>query len=151
MTPPLPTCEPDASAVMAVSVPGARLRLRALVAIGHSPARIARALGEGISIRTVQRTLSGAPTGLPQRQLDRIARLYEAWWDRCPPTRTKGERTAATIARRRARDACWCTGMGLDDDLLDTPGYDPQCAWRPATGTGVASDPDPLRLRRQES
>ncbi len=77
--------------------------------------------------------------------------LYEAWWDRCPPTRTKGERTAATMARRRARDACWCTGMGLDDDRLDEPGYDPHCAWRPATGTGVASDPDPLRLRRQAS
>ena len=71
--------------------------------------------------------------------------LYEAWWDRCPPTRTKGERTAATMARRRARDACWCTGMGLDDDRLDEPGYDPQCSWRPATGTGVASD-HPLRV-----
>ena len=37
--------------------------------------------------------------------------------------------------------------MGLDDDRLDEPGYDPHCAWRPATGTGVASDPDPLRLK----
>ena len=151
MTAPLPACEWDASAATAVSVSGARLRLRAMVAIGHSPARIARALGEGISIRTVQRILCGAPTDLPQRQLDRIADLYEAWWDRCPPTRTKGERTAATMARRRARDACWCTGMGLDDDRLDEPGYDPHCAWRPATGTGIASDPDPLRLRRQAS
>jgi len=151
MTAPLPACQWDASAAAAVSVSGARLRLRALVAIGHSPARIARALGAGISIRTVQRILCGAPADLPQRQLDRIAGLYEAWWDRCPPTRTKGERTAATMARRRARDACWCTGMGLDDDRLDEPGYDPHCAWRPATGTGVASDPDPLRLRRQGS
>ena len=30
--------------------------------------------------------------------------------------------------------------MGLDDDLLDTPGYEPHCAWRPATGTGTATD-----------
>ncbi len=73
MTAPLPACEWDASAATAVSVSGARLRLRAMVAIGHSPARIARALGEGISIRTVQRILCGAPTDLPQRQLDRIA------------------------------------------------------------------------------
>jgi hypothetical protein len=48
MTAPLPACERDAAAAApAVSVFGARLRLRALVAIGHSPARIARALGEG--------------------------------------------------------------------------------------------------------
>jgi hypothetical protein len=151
MTAPLPACQLDSSAATAVSVSGARLRLRALVAIGHSPARIARALGEGISIRTVQRILCGAPTGLPQRQLDRIRDLYEQWWDLAPPARTKGERTAATMARRRAREASWCTGMGLDDDRLDEPGYDPQCSWRPATGTGVASDPDPLRLQRQAS
>jgi hypothetical protein len=144
MTAPLPACERDAAAAApAVSVFGARLRLRAMVAIGHSPARIARALGEGTSTRTVQRLLCGAATGVPQHQLDRIADLYEQWWDLCPPKRTRGERTAATLARRRAQEAAWCTGMGLDDDLLDVPGYEPHCAWRPATGTGTAAD-DPL-------
>jgi hypothetical protein len=144
MTAPLPACERDAAAAApAVSVFGARLRLRALVAIGHSPARIARALGEDLSTRTVQRMLCGAATGMPQHQLDRIADLYEQWWDLCPPKRTRGERTAATLARRRAQEAAWCTGMGLDDDLLDVPGYEPHCAWRPATGTGTAAD-DPL-------
>ena len=79
MTAPLPACENDAAAAApAVSVSGARLRLRAMVAIGHSPARIARALGEGISTRTVQRMLCGAATGMPQRQLDRIARPLRA-------------------------------------------------------------------------
>jgi hypothetical protein len=141
MTASLPACEQDAAAAASgVSVSGAGLRLRALVAIGHSPARIARALGEGISTRTVQRLLCGAATGMPQRQLDRIADLYEQWWDLCPPTRTRGERAAATLAHRRAREAGWCTGMGLDDDLLDMPGYEPHCAWRPATGTGTAAD-----------
>ena len=37
------------------------------------------------------------------------------------------------------------TGMGLDDDLLDEPGYDPHCAWRSAAGTGVATG-NPLRV-----
>ena len=91
MTAPLPACENDAAAAAsAVSVSGARLRLRAMVAIGHSPARIARALGEGISTRTVQRMLCGAATAMPQRQLDRIADLYEQWWDLCPPTAHPG-------------------------------------------------------------
>ena len=140
MTASLPACEQDAAGASGVSVSGARLRLRAMAAIGHSPARIAQALGEGISTRTIQRLLRGAATGVPQRQLDRIADLYEQWWDLCPPTRTRGERAAATLARRRAREAAWCTGMGLDDDLLDTPGYEPHCAWRAATGTGTATD-----------
>ena len=143
MTAPLPACENDAVAACGVSVSGARLRLRALVAIGHSPARIARALGEGISTRAVQRMLCGAAAGVPQHQLGRIRDLYEQWWDLCPPGRTRSERAAGTLARRRAREAAWCTGMGLDDDLLDTPGYEPHCAWRPATGTGTAAD-DPL-------
>jgi hypothetical protein len=140
----LPACEWDAAA--AVSVSGAQLRLRALVAIGHSPVRIARALGEGVSVRTVRLTLAGEPAALSVRQLDRIRDLYEAWWDLCPPEHTRGERVAAAAARRRAQAGRWCTGMGLDDDLLDTPGYEPRCAWGRATGTGVATD-DPLRAR----
>ena len=143
----LPACEWDATAAAsAVSVSGATLRLRALVAIGHSPPRIARALGEGVSVRTVRLMLAGEAAALSARQLDRIRDLYEHWWDLCPPERTRGERVAAVAGRRRAQAGRWCTGMGLDDDLLDTPGYDPQCAWRPATGTGVATD-DPLQVR----
>ena len=150
MTAPVPACGWEQTAPAPVSVSGARLRLRALVAIGHSPARIARALSEGVSVRTVRLILAGEPAALSARQLDRIRGLYEQWWDLCPPERTRGERVAAAAARRRAQEASWCTGMGLDDDLLDTPGYDPQCAWRPATGAGVATD-DPLRTRRAAS
>ncbi len=144
----LPACEWDAGiAPPSPSVPGCRLRLRALVAMGHSPARLARALGEGISVRAVQRILRGETTSIPPRQLDRIRDLYEAWWDLIPPERTRGERMAASAARRRAQAGQWCTGAGLDDDLLDEPGYDPYCAWRPATGTGVATD-NPLQVPR---
>jgi hypothetical protein len=143
---PLPACEWQDITSASVSASGARLRLRALVAIGHSPVRIARALGEGVSVRTVRLALAGELAALSARQLGRIRDLYEAWWDVCPPECTRGERVAAAAARRRAREAAWCTGMGLDDDLLDTPGYEPHCAWRPATGTGVAAD-DPLRVR----
>jgi hypothetical protein len=128
-------------------LPGCRLRLRALVAIGHSPQRIARALGGGTSTRAVQRILRGQTTQIPARQLAQIRRLYEAWWDLAPPERTPDERAAAAAARRRAKRNSWCTAMGLDDDLLDEPDYDPHCAWRPATGTGVATD-NPLKGRR---
>src|SRR5689334_17549833 len=145
MTAPLPACEWEDAAPAAVSVSGARLRLRALVAIGHSPVRIARALGAGVSMRTVRLMLAGEDTTPTPAQLDQIRDLYEHWWDLCPPERTRGERVAAAAARRRARAASWCTGMGLDDDLLDEPGYRPQCAWQRATGTGIAAD-NPLRV-----
>ena len=36
--------------------------------------------------------------------------------------------------------------MGLDDDELDQPGYQPYCSWHAASGTGVASD-NPLKVR----
>ena len=149
MTAPLSASEWGAAGVAGAgpSARGCRLRLRALVAMGHSPERIARALGTGTSTRAVQRILRGQTKGLPARQLALIKRLYEAWWDLTPPDRTPDERAAAAAARRRARRNRWCTGMGLDDDLLDELGYDPYCAWRPATGTGVATD-NPLKVRR---
>jgi hypothetical protein len=145
MTAPLPACEWEAvtPVPVPVTVPGARLRLRALVAIGHGPARIARALG--VRTHTVQRILTGATTAVPAGQLRVIRDLYEAWWDLVPPTRTKAERQTAGAARSRARREGWCTGMGLDDELLDVPGYTPQCTWRAATGTGTADD-DPLAV-----
>jgi hypothetical protein len=146
MTAPLPACEWEETPRAAVSVSGARLRLRALVAIGHSPGRIARALGEATSTRGVQRVLNGETAVISDRQLQRIRELYEAWWDLAPPQHTRGGRVAASAARRRAQEAGWCCGAGLDDDLLDEPGYRPQCAWRPATGTGIATG-NPLQVQ----
>jgi hypothetical protein len=130
-----------------VSVPGARLRIRALIAMGHSTGRIARALGDGSSSRAVQRIARGNTTHIPPSVRARIGCLYEAWWDLVPPERMPAERNAAAAARRWARQCRWCTGMGLDDDQLDDIGYEPQCTWRPATGTGIASD-NPLRVWR---
>src|SRR5436190_22693928 len=126
--------------VAQISVSAAQLRMRALIAMGHSTERISRALGHGISARAVRRIARGDTTEIPPALRVRIGRLYEHWWDLVPPERTAAERDAATAARRWARRRRWCTGTGLDDDELDQPGYEPHCAWRPATGTGVATD-----------
>ena len=145
MTTPLPIHHRPA-APSQVSVPGARLRIRALIAMGHSTDRIARALGDGTSARSVQRIARGDTTEIPPGLLARIGRLYEAWWDLVPPERTAAERHAAASARRWARWHRWCTGMGLDDDELDEPDYQPNCSWQAATGTGTASH-NPLGVR----
>jgi len=120
---------------------GTRLRLRALAAMGHSDTRIARALDEPAWLVTkiINRT---AMTVTPELR-DSVGTLYDAWWDKRPPERTPAERAAAEATRTRARRGGWCAGMGLDDDEIDVPGYEPRCTWRPATGTGVADD-DPF-------
>jgi plasmid maintenance system antidote protein VapI len=131
-----------------VDAGGTRLRLRALHVMGHGSARIARALGAremtiGSLVRGDAQTVSAALR-------DAVADLYDSWWDKRAPERTRAERTAATAARRRASAGNWCAGAGLDDDELDTPGYKPKSKWKPATGTGVAPDvPGPIRARRR--
>jgi transcriptional regulator with XRE-family HTH domain len=124
-----------------VDAGGTRLRLRALHVMGHGSARVARALGvREITIREIVR--GDAPT-VSTKLRDQVTDLYDAWWDKRAPERTRAERSAATAARRRAIAGNWCTGAGLDDDKLDTPGYRPKSKWKPATGTGTAPDIHP--------
>jgi transcriptional regulator with XRE-family HTH domain len=131
-----------------VDAGGTRLRLRALHVMGHGSARIARALGaREMTIRTITH---GDATTVSTTLRDDVADLYDAWWDKRAPERTRAERTAATAARRRAIAGNWCAAAGLDDDELDTPGYRPKSTWKPATGTGTAPDIQPSRPSPQE-
>jgi hypothetical protein len=131
-----------------VDAGGSRLRLRALHVMGHGSARIARALG--VREITIRRLVTGDATTVSTRLRDSITDLYDAWWDKRAPERTRFERGAATTARRRAITGNWCAGAGLDDDDLDTPGYRPTVGWKYATGTGTAPDviPPPRRRKR---
>jgi len=140
----LPVPGESAATPLAPSLNATKWRARSLVALGHSPARLARALGT--SRTTVNRILLGQDwdPGVILRQ--RIRHLWESWWSLVPPERTAGERRAASLARRRAGENNWPCPAGLDDEHIDTvAGYRPHCGWRQATGTGVAAD-DPLGL-----
>ena len=140
-----------AAAVLAVtpgSVPrarvdagGTRLRLRALHVMGHNSARIARAVGA--SDKTIRKILRGDAKTISARLRDAITEVYDVWWDKRPPERTRAQRAAARAARRRAIVGNWCAGAALDDDQLDIPGYRPDHGWKPATGTGPATDIHP--------
>jgi hypothetical protein len=116
---------------------GTRLRLRALHVMGHGSARIARAIG--VHPVTIRQLVRGDARTVSLRLRDAIADLYDAWWDKRAPARTRFERAAATAARQRAIAGNWCAAA-LDDDRLDTPGYRPRYGWKPATGTGIAPD-----------
>jgi transcriptional regulator with XRE-family HTH domain len=126
---------------------GSRLRLRALHVMGHGSARIARALG--VREMTIRAIVRGDTPTVSARLRDEITDLYDAWWDKRAPQRTRFERSAATAARRRAIAGNWCAGAGLDDDELDIPGYRPASGWKPATGTGTAPDIRPPARPRQ--
>jgi transcriptional regulator with XRE-family HTH domain len=119
-----------------VDADGTRLRLSALHVMGHSSARIARAIGA--SDKTIRKLVRGDAKTVSLRLRDAIADIYDAWWDKRPPEGTRAQRAAARAARRRAIAGNWCAGAALDDDQLDTPGYRPDHGWKPATGTGPA-------------
>jgi transcriptional regulator with XRE-family HTH domain len=128
----------DAIARARLDAGGTRLRLRALHVMGHGSARIARALG--VREMTIRQIVRGDARTVSPRLRDQVAELYDAWWDKRAPARTRADRGAATAARKRAIAGNWCAGAALDDDLLDVPGYRPRHGWKPATGTGVAPD-----------
>jgi transcriptional regulator with XRE-family HTH domain len=133
----IPRVRPDAG--------GTRLRLRALHVMGHGTARIARALG--VRQTTISDLVSGDARTVSPKLRDKVADLYDAWWDKRAPERTRAERAAAAAARRRAIAGDWCAAA-LDDDQLDVPGYRPRQGWKPATGTGVAPDIRPPSRRK---
>jgi hypothetical protein len=128
---------------------GTRLRLRALHVMGHGSARIARATGAHPV--TIRKFVRGDARTVSRQLRDAVEDLYDAWWDKRAPGRTRFERAAATAARKRAIAGNWCAPAALDDDQLDIPGYRPRHGWKPATGTGVAPDVRPSARRQRRN
>src|ERR1700722_291178 len=144
------TMKPETIPPARLDAGGTRLRLRALHVMGHGSARIARALG--VRETTIQELVRGDARTVSPKLRDKVTALYDAWWDKRAPERTRFERTAAAAARRRAIAGNWCAAAALDDDQLDIPGYRPKSSWKPATGTGTAPDTQPAdRPRRNRS
>ena len=76
-----------------VDATGTKLRLRALGAMGHSQARISRALGQPDWI--ISRVINGVIREVsPELRAD-VTALYDIWWCLRPPERTRPERVAA--------------------------------------------------------
>ena len=132
-----------------VDAGGSRLRLRALHVMGHGSARIARALG--IREQTIRQIVRGDARTVSLKLRDAITELYDTWWDKRAPARTRFERGTATAARKRAIAGNWCAPAALDDDQLDIPGYRPRHGWKPATGTGTAPDISPPARRHRRN
>jgi hypothetical protein len=120
-------------------------RLRSLIAMGHDSTRIARALD--VPPSQVQRVVRGQARTVTCRFQAAVCQLWDAWWDKTPPARTPAQRRAAGRALCQAKQHDWPAAAGLEEDLLDEPGYRPWCRYRPAAGTGTAPDFPPARSR----
>jgi hypothetical protein len=124
---------------------GTMWRLRSLVAMGHDCARIARALD--VSPDLVRRIVRGQARTVTCEFRAISCQLWDAWWDKTPPRSTPAGRRGIARALRQAMHHNWPAAAGLDEDLLDEPGYRPWSRYRLATGTGVAPDFPPARPR----
>jgi hypothetical protein len=71
---------------------GTRLRLHVM---GHNCVRIARALD--VSETTIKELARGDARTVSPDLRNAVADLYDAWWDKRAPTRTRFERAAATL------------------------------------------------------
>jgi hypothetical protein len=118
---------------------GTRRRLRALIAMGHPAVSLACRLEA--PPRVVWNIVRGTTASVTPAMHAAVRDLYDQIWDLRPPERTRAERRAAAAARTRAARNGWPTPMGLDDERIDDPGYDPRTGWRPGTGVGVAAVP----------
>jgi hypothetical protein len=121
-------------------------RLRALIAMGHTCTRMAAATG--IPPATLRRIVRGDAATISPAHRHTIIALFDTWWDKTPPRQTRQETLAADNALKRAAASNWPCPAGLDEDQLDTPGYQPHHGWLPATGTGTAGPPLPATGRR---
>jgi hypothetical protein len=117
---------------------GIMWRLRALIAMGHTCARMAAATG--IPAATLRRIVRGQALTISPGLRQTVLELFDAWWDKTPPQRTRQDKLAAGNARKRAALNNWPPPAGLDEDQLNQPGYQPQHGWRHAHGTGTADN-----------
>lgn len=110
---------------------GLRLRLQALVALGWSQARLADHLG------TTPSHFSKIVAGGQAVRVERAAAiraLYDQLSMTLPPADTPAAAGSVSRAKAYAAARQWLPPLGLDDDLLDQPDYDP--------ATGLVQDTD---------
>jgi transcriptional regulator with XRE-family HTH domain len=120
-----------------VDATGAQRRLRALVAAGHSQARLGARLG--ISSSNFEQTMTR--DRLTAETVRAVRALYDELWD-VPPDET-GHRTkiAASRARNYARARSWAPPLAWDEEELDAPDGKPADGWRrPARQTTRAAE-----------
>lgn len=97
---------------------GVRRRLRALIALGWSQAKLAKRLG--VQPCNFGRMLYHRKT-ITAGRARAVRALYDELSMQLPPAETHQERIAASRAQNYARARGWLPPLAYDDDQLDTP------------------------------
>jgi hypothetical protein len=116
---------------------GTRRRLQALIAIGYPPATLAALAG--VAPRMVWRIVRADTTTVSGDLHETVRGLYDRIWDVPPAGQTAARQRSAAAARSMAAAHGWPAPMGLDDDRIDNPSYQPRAHWRPVTGPVLAN------------
>lgn len=106
-----------------VDATGSIRRIRALVALGWSQAKLADLLG---ITRANFHFATGRRAQCTHGNAQAIARLYDDLSMTLPPENNHRDRIAASRARRYAKARGWLPPLGLDDERLDDPTYEPE-------------------------
>jgi transcriptional regulator with XRE-family HTH domain len=118
-----------------VDATGTQRRLKALVAIGWSQARLSARLGmlqSNFGVIMYRRTHVTAATARA------VAALYDELWDQAPPQSGHREKIAANRARNYARARKWAPPAAWDDDRIGDPSAGPAQEWRRPARLGSA-------------
>jgi|GEM_PF-1999630 len=130
-----------ASAADGAYVPaaGAARRLRALVHLGWSVAKLAER--SGVNRQALDPLLNeiGEARQTTAAHARAIARLYSEIWSTDPPETTHRDKIAAARSRARAAEAGWSPAAAWDDDTIDDPAALPAPGWR-GTAHGECSE-----------
>ncbi|MCW2900008.1 MAG: hypothetical protein JWO67_2273, partial [Streptosporangiaceae bacterium] len=109
-----------------VDATGTHRRLQALVALGHSQARLAARLGQtGPNFCRMMRA-SQVRAATARAVLD----LYRELWLQPPPETTRYERNSASRARNFAEGHGWVLPAAWDDGAIDDPDARPAEGWK---------------------
>lgn len=114
--------DPEIAAPRAyIDATGTIRRLQALVAVGWSQVRLARALG--INRPNFTRFMAQDKVRVTTAQA--VRDLYARLWDAPPPAGTGYERNGRRIALRYAASRGWVPPAAWDDDEIDSPNARP--------------------------
>ena len=118
-----------------VDAAGAQRRLQALVAAGHSQARLAERLG----ITPANFTTTMSEPRMTAGTVRAVRALYDQMWDVAPDESTHRARIATSRARNYARARGWAVPAAWDEEELDAPDGKPADGWQRSGRTTIRS------------
>ncbi|WP_329521195.1 hypothetical protein [Spirillospora sp. NBC_01491] len=115
-------------------------RLRALVALGWSQAKLSARLG----ITPPNFTVMMSAAQVTARTARAVRDLYDRLWDEAPPEESHRDKIAASRARNLAGDRGWVSPLAWDDDRIEDPAAVPDLGTEASRQDALFEDSEEL-------